>query len=71
MLAEKNFFLQLYNTILQRAKKFLNVNLKNLENIKQQKGQPKVTVHAFLTKKILKNIDALWHSGGLITKYRL
>ena len=70
MLAEKKFFLQLYNTILQRAKKFLNVNLKNLENIKQQKGQPKVTVHAFLTKKILKK-DALWHSGGLITKYRL
>ena len=51
MLAEKKFFLQLYNTILQRAKKFLNVNLINLENIKQQKRQPKVTVHAFLTKK--------------------
>ena len=31
---KKIIVLQLYNTILQRAKKFLNVNLINLENIK-------------------------------------
>ena len=41
MVAEnEKIFTQIYNTILKRVKKFLNVKMVNLEKIKQENCQP-------------------------------
>ena len=34
MVTEKNFFLQVHNTILQRVKKFINLKMINFEKVK-------------------------------------